>query len=73
MLQLTVFRRQFLVENELRCIHGLRRQDSEFSPQALYLAKRVVPLHVGLFDELTTDVYTGENKWALKPFQEYEL
>ena len=45
MLQLTVFRRQFLVENELRCIHGLRRQDSEFSPQALYLAKRVVPLH----------------------------
>ncbi|MBQ7565938.1 MAG: MBL fold metallo-hydrolase [Oscillospiraceae bacterium] len=36
-------------------------------------AKRVVPLHVGLFDELTTDVYTGENKWALKPFQEYEL
>lgn len=45
MLQLTVFRREFLVENELKCIHGLRHQDSEFSPRALYLAKRVVPLH----------------------------
>ena len=45
MLQLTVFRRAFLTENGLRCIPGLRRQDSEFSPRALYLAKRVIPLH----------------------------
>ena len=45
MLQLTVFRRQFLVDNALKCIKGLRRQDSEFSPRALYLAKHVVPLH----------------------------
>ena len=45
MLQMTVFRRQFLVEHDLKCIYGLRRQDSEFSPRALYLAKRVVPLH----------------------------
>jgi len=45
MLQLTVFRREFLVEHDLKCICGLRRQDSEFSPRALYLAKRVVPLH----------------------------
>ena len=45
MLQLTVFRRLFLVDNSLKCIYGLRRQDSEFSPRALYLAKRVVPLH----------------------------
>ena len=45
MLQLTVFRREFLVENDLKCIYGLRCQDSEFSPRALYLAKRVVPLH----------------------------
>jgi len=45
MLQLTVFRREFLVEYDLKCIYGLRRQDSEFSPRALYLAKRVVPLH----------------------------
>ena len=45
MLQLSVFRRGFLADNGLKCIHGLRRQDSEFSPRALYLAKRVVPLH----------------------------
>lgn len=45
MLQLTVFRRQFLVDNGLKCIYGLRHQDSEFSPRALYLAKRVIPIH----------------------------
>ena len=45
MLQMTVFRREFLVEHDLKCIRGLRHQDSEFSPRALYLAKRVVPLH----------------------------
>ena len=45
MLQLSAFRREFLVARELRCIVGLRRQDSEFSPRALYLARRVVPLH----------------------------
>jgi glycosyltransferase involved in cell wall biosynthesis len=45
MLQLTVFRRQFLVDSNLKCVHGLRNQDSEFSPRALYLARRVVPLH----------------------------
>ena len=45
MLQQTVFRRVFLVENNLKCIHGLRRQDSEFSPRALYLSRSVVPLH----------------------------
>ena len=45
MLQLTIHRRKFLTENSLRCIRGLRHQDSEFSPRTLYLAKRVVPLH----------------------------
>ena len=45
MLQLTVHRRAFLVEHDLKCIRGLRNQDSEFSPRALYFAKRVVPLH----------------------------
>lgn len=45
MLQLSVFRREFLIEHNLKCIIGLRRQDNEFSPRALYLAKRVVPLH----------------------------
>ncbi len=44
-LQLTVHRREFLVENGLKCIPGLRCEDCEFSPRALYLAKRVVPLH----------------------------
>ena len=44
MLQLTVFRREFLVEHDLKCIYGLRRQDSEFSPRALYYAARVAPL-----------------------------
>ena len=44
-LQLTVFRRAFLLDNALACIPGLRRQDSECSPRALYLARRVVPLH----------------------------
>ena len=45
MLQLTVFRRKFLVERDLKCIYGLRMQDSEFSPRALYLAGRVIPIH----------------------------
>ena len=45
MLQLTISRREFLMEHELKCVYGLRRQDSEFTPRALYLAKRVVPLH----------------------------
>ena len=45
MLQLTVFRREYLAEHGLKCIYGLRHQDSEFSPRALFLAKRVIPLH----------------------------
>lgn len=45
MLQMTVFRRRYLIENGLECGVGLRREDSEFSPRALYLAKRVAPLH----------------------------
>ena len=44
-MQLTLCRRAFLLENGLRCVPGLRRQDSEFSPHALYLARRVAPLH----------------------------
>lgn len=49
MLQLTVFRREYLVEQHLQCLPGRRRQDSEFAPRALYLAKRVVPLHEPLY------------------------
>ena len=46
MLQLSVFRRGHLVANGLKCLHGMKRQDSEFAPRALYLARRVVPIHV---------------------------
>ena len=49
MLQLTVFRRNFLAVNNLKCIYGLRHQDSEFSPRALYLAQRVVPIHEAFY------------------------
>ena len=45
MLQLSVFRRGHLVANGLKCLHGKKRQDSEFAPRALYLAKRVIPIH----------------------------
>jgi glycosyltransferase involved in cell wall biosynthesis len=49
MLQLSVFRREYLVSNNLKCIYGLRRQDSEFAPRALYLAKRVIPIHEAFY------------------------
>jgi len=49
MLQLSVFRREHLVANGLKCLHGMKRQDSEFAPRALYLAKRVVPIHVPFY------------------------
>ncbi|MBQ6472904.1 MAG: glycosyltransferase family 2 protein [Victivallales bacterium] len=45
MLQLSVFRREYLVAENLKCLHGRRRQDSEFAPRALYLARRVIPIH----------------------------
>ena len=49
MLQLSVFRRLHLVSNNLKCLHGFKRQDSEFAPRALYLAKRVIPIHEALY------------------------
>ena len=49
MLQLTVFRRQYLVANNLKCLHGFKRQDSEFSPRALYFAQRVIPIHEAFY------------------------
>ena len=45
MMQLTICRREFLVEHKLKCIYGLRGQDRNFTPRALYFAKRVCPLH----------------------------
>ena len=65
MMQLTICRRAFLVENKLRCIHGLRGQDRQFSPRALYLAKRVCPLHEPFYVYLynrTGSVVTSVNK-----------
>lgn len=49
MLQLTVFRREHLVSHKLYCLYGRKRQDSEFSPRALYLATRVIPIHVPFY------------------------
>jgi len=49
MLQLSVFRREHLVANGLKCLYGMKRQDSEFAPRALYLAKRVIPIHVPFY------------------------
>ena len=45
MAQLTICRRDFLNENGLRFVYGLKHEDNEFSPRALQLAERVVPLH----------------------------
>ena len=50
MLQLSVFRKEFLSANNLKCIQGLRNQDSEFSPRALFLAKQVIPLHEPIYN-----------------------
>ena len=49
MLQLSVFRRGHLADNNLKCLHGMKRQDSEFAPRALYLASRVIPIHVPFY------------------------
>ena len=45
MMQLTVCRRDFIVAHDLKCIPGISGQDREFSPRALYFARRVIPLH----------------------------
>ncbi len=44
-MQMSVFRKQFIIENGLKCIFGLRSQDSDFSLKALCMAKGVIPLH----------------------------
>ena len=65
MMQLTVCRREFLVEHKLKCVYGLRGQDRQFSPRALYFAKRVCPLHEPFYIYLynrTGSVVTSINK-----------
>lgn len=49
MMQLTVCRRDFLNEFSLQCVPGLKQEDNEFTPRALYLARRVVPLHEAFY------------------------
>lgn len=39
--QFTVFRRQFLENNNLRFVEGIYHEDSEFKPRATYLAKSI--------------------------------
>jgi hypothetical protein len=45
MVQEDIWRRDFLNEQKLRFVPGLQHDDHEFFPRALYLAKRIVPLH----------------------------
>lgn len=44
-VQLSIYRLAFLREHSLGCLPGVRSQDHEFTPRALYAARRVVPLH----------------------------
>ena len=43
--QATVYLKSFLAANNLRFIEQLKHEDWEFTPRALYRAKRIVPLH----------------------------
>ena len=60
MAQMTVCRRAFLLGHALRFVDGLRHEDEEFPPRALYLAAGVVPTHLKFYlyrrraDSITT-------------------
>ena len=49
MAQMTVCRRAFLDAHALRFVDGLRNEDEEFTPRALYLAASVVPTHLPFY------------------------
>ncbi len=49
MAQMTVCRRAFLEEHHLRFSPGLRHEDEEFTPRALFLARTVVPTHLPIY------------------------
>lgn len=49
MAQMTICRLEFLNQTHLRFVYGLKHEDNEFSPRALYLAKRIVPLHIQFY------------------------
>lgn len=68
MAQMTVCRRGFLEERNLRFVPGLRSEDAEFSPRALYCAKRVVPLHLPFYMYRTQrqgSIMTGGSRCSL--------
>lgn len=52
----TVYKRDFLIENELRFYPGIFHEDSEFQPRAYYLAERVM-----LSNDINYYVYHSEN------------
>ena len=39
--QFCIYRRQFLLDNDLRFVKGIYHEDSEFKPRAIYLAKAI--------------------------------
>lgn len=39
--QFSIFRRQFLLENELKFVLNIYHEDSEFKPRAVYMAKKI--------------------------------
>ena len=49
MATITVYRRAFLDAHALRFVDGLRHEDEEFTPRALYLAETVVPTHLPFY------------------------
>lgn len=46
---MNAFRRQYLLERNLRFSPGFALDDGEFAPRALVLARRVVPIHESLY------------------------
>jgi glycosyltransferase involved in cell wall biosynthesis len=73
MLQAVVFRRAFLLRHGLSCIPGLRCQDLEIHPRALYLAERVVPLHetacrYRIRDNSVQQSWTGRSTYFYKDY-----
>ena len=49
MVPANIYRRKFLVENNLRFVSGLQWEDCEHTPRAFYLAKSIVPLHAPFY------------------------
>ena len=45
MMQLFIFKRDFLWQHDLKCIYGINGQDYVFFHQATYFAKHIIPLH----------------------------